>query len=359
MIIVIPAYQPDEKLLRLLRELKEQTGYTVVVVNDGSAAHCAPVFEEAETLATVLHHEVNRGKGAAMKTAFAYIAENFDAAEGIVTADADGQHLVSDIIRVARAQAESPEDLIMGTRRFTGDVPWKSRAGNSITRFVFAISTGVRVYDTQTGLRAFSVARAREMCALKGDRYDYEINQLLHCTRNHIHIAEVTIETVYIGENESSHFHVWRDSFRIYKILLSYVATSVFCFLFEYFMTLGLNVLLGLPFLAGVRAFSLSIARALHADFTLPTLIARISSATLNYNLNKKAVFHSKNKTSALRYTLVAVVVYGLYWGLLYIARYMLGWQQLWLIMLPAQLITYPVNFWLQRKFVFAKSRTK
>lgn len=344
MVIVIPAYQPDEKLLQLLRELKEKTDYTLVVVDDGSAARCAPVFAEAEAYATVLRHAENRGKGAAMKTAFAYIADHFDAGEGIVTADADGQHLVEDIIRVANAQQEKPNALVMGTRRFKGEVPWRSRTGNAITRFVFAISTGVRVYDTQTGLRAFSVALVKEMATLKGDRYDYEINQLLHCTRNHIPILEVDIETVYINSNESSHFHVVRDSFRIYKILLSFLATSVLCFIFEYFTTLALVAVTQLPFMMGIGDSAFRLA--------LPTVVARLASAALNYTLNMKIVFRAKNKTSLLRYALVAVVVYGIYLGLLHVTQDILHWP-MWLAILPVQVVTYPINFLLQRRFVF------
>ena len=148
MIVVIPAYQPDEKLAALVSELRQRTDYAIVIVNDGSSEDRLPLFARLEADAVVLRHDVNRGKGRALKTAFSYIREHYPESEGVVTVDADGQHLVPDIVRVCEDWAAHPQALVLGSRRFTGDVPFKSRAGNAITRKVFHISTGVKVFDT-------------------------------------------------------------------------------------------------------------------------------------------------------------------------------------------------------------------
>ena len=105
MIIVIPAYEPDEKLLGVLRDFTEQTEYPIVVVNDGSSDACRTVFDAVSGFprVTLLEHEKNRGKGAAMKTAFSYIAENYPPTEGILTVDADGQHLIKYCLKVIEA----------------------------------------------------------------------------------------------------------------------------------------------------------------------------------------------------------------------------------------------------------------
>ncbi|MBQ3652317.1 MAG: glycosyltransferase family 2 protein, partial [Clostridia bacterium] len=171
MMIVIPAYQPDEKLTGVVNTLISKTNFPIVIVDDGSRADCQPIFAALSDLplVTVLHHEVNRGKGAAMKTAFQYIYDHCPDAEGVITVDADGQHLPDDVLRVAEAFRSHRDALVTGSRRFTGNVPFKSRTGNAITRFVFAISTGVKVYDTQTGLRAFSRDNIPRMLSLKGD----------------------------------------------------------------------------------------------------------------------------------------------------------------------------------------------
>ena len=193
MIIVIPAYQPDEKLTGVVDTLISKTNFPIVIVDDGSQADCQPLFAalSEKDQVTVLHHEVNRGKGAAMKTAFQYVYDYCPDAEGVITVDADGQHLPDDVLRVAETFRAHRDALVTGSRRFTGNVPFKSRAGNAITRFVFAISTGVKLYDTQTGLRAFSRENIPRMISLKGDRYEYEISQLLYCCRELIPIVEV------------------------------------------------------------------------------------------------------------------------------------------------------------------------
>ena len=334
MVVIIPAYQPDEKLLGVVRDLLAQTDFPIVVVNDGSAEGCLPVFEALKQTerVTVLTHEVNRGKGAAMKTAFSYVYENMPGENGVVTVDADGQHLPVDVKRVAEAFAQDPSSLVLGGRRFTGNVPLRSRMGNAITRFVFRISTGVGVYDTQTGLRAFSVSRIPEMLALKGDRYEYEISQLLYCTKENIPIKEVTIETVYIEDNASTHFHALRDGWRIYKIILAFVSSSIISFVFEFVLTLLFNDFIG--------------------SLTLRTLLARVLSSILNYELNKRVAFESKAKGALQKYAVTAVGIYLLYLGLMFIFENLLHLPE-WLSIIISQCISYPLSFVIQRKFVF------
>ena len=342
MMIVIPAYQPDEKLTGVVDALIEKTNFPIVIVDDGSRDDCQPLFADLDRReqVTVLHHEVNRGKGAAMKTAFQYIYDHCPDAEGVITVDADGQHLPDDVLRVAEAFRSHQDALVTGSRRFTGNVPFKSRAGNAITRFVFAISTGVKVYDTQTGLRAFSRDNIPRMLALKGDRYEYEISQLLYCCREMIPIVEVPIETVYIEDNASSHFRALRDSWRIYKMILMFVSSSFLSFLFEYILFLLLTWL--------TKSWSISLLFA--------TAVSRILSSILNYSLNKRLVFESDNRTSFLRYVVLAVFIFGVHFGLLYLFTTICGIPK-WIAYIIVQLIVYPMSFVLQRKFVFVKDK--
>lgn len=342
MLIVIPAYQPDEKLRRVVLELHEKSDYPILIVDDGSRADCQPLFTELEAYATVLHHAVNQGKGRAMKTAFEYAYAHFRHEGGLVTVDADGQHLYEDIVNVATAWEQHPDALILGSRRFTGNVPFRSRAGNTITRFVFAASTGVRVYDTQTGLRAFSVDAVPMMLELQGERYEFEINQLLFCTKNHIKILEIPIETVYIEENKSSHFHPFRDSWRVYKIILSFISTSVLSFLFDMLLFLVFEQLLE-RFFPGVQQ---------QLALLISTALSRVCSSLLNFILNRKVVFKTGNRTSLIRYILVVVLIYGLNYGLLWVMTVWLPMPN-WISYVIAQLICYPTSFLLQRMFVF------
>ncbi len=336
MIVVIPAYEPDEKLLRVVAELKRDTDYAIVVVNDGSSEAAEPVFAALPEGVTLLRHAQNRGKGRALKTAYEYIAAHFPQSEGIVTVDADGQHLPADVVRVSEDWEAHPEALVLGSRRFTGTVPWRSRAGNAITRVVFRLSTGVSVYDTQTGLRAFAVSRIPMMLEMRGERYEYEINVLLYATRQHMPIHEVTIETVYIADNASSHFHPMRDSWRIYKMILLFAASSLLAAAVDYVLVLSLSAL----FAKQAQGLLWSV------------VLARVISSFLNYMLNRKLVFEDCSRRSVFRYYLVAAGIMAANYGLLSLIS---GVMPLALAKLLVELALYPLSFYLQRRFVFAR----
>ncbi len=348
MIVVIPAYEPDEKLLGVVSDFTAQTAYPIIVVNDGSSDACRPVFDAVRAFdhVTLLEHDGNKGKGAAMKTAFSYIGEHYPASEQVITVDADGQHLVKDAVRVAETLNAHPDALVLGSRRFTGNVPFRSRSGNAITRAVFRFTTGVRVYDTQTGLRAFSVSHIPEMLALSGDRYEYEINQLVYCTKNKIEIVEEWIETVYIEENKSSHFHALKDSFRIYKILflktsfIKFVASSFSCFLIDY----------------AVYAALLGLTSRFTAKDELQSMIsvagARIVSSTCNYFFNRYLVFRAKDaRMSFLKYVLLTAIILGIQ-SAMTSGAVALGMNK-WIVYIPVQIILYPLTYVLQRAIVF------
>lgn len=339
MIVVIPAYQPDEKLAALVSELRQRTDYAIVIVNDGSSEDRLPLFARLEADAVVLRHDVNRGKGRALKTAFAYIREHYPESEGVVTVDADGQHLVPDIVRVCEDWAAHPQALVLGSRRFTGDVPFKSRAGNAITRKVFHISTGVKVFDTQTGLRAFSVSRIPTMLEMKGDRYEYEINVLLYATRHRVPIREVWIETVYIEDNASSHFHAVRDAWRIYKMILLFVASSLTVAALDYVLVLVLEPLL---------------SHFVRPPLLLATATARVISSLCNYFLNGKLVFGECSRRSIVRYYLLVAGIYLVNYLLLAPLTVSPIGLPLRIAKLLVEAVLYPLSFYLQRRFVFS-----
>ena len=338
MVIIIPAYQPDEKLYRLVIKLKAVCNYSIIIVNDGSSEDRKPLFDKLHQHATVLNHATNRGKGASIKTALGFVQEHYGTDEGIVTVDADGQHLPEDVVRVSETWKNAPEKLVLGSRRFTGKVPFKSRAGNAITRFVFRLSTGVKLFDTQTGLRVFSASRIPMMLSMKGNRYEYEINVLLYATRHRVPIEEVPIETVYIANNASSHFQPLRDGWRIYKMIIFFVASSLIAMITDYVLFIIAVAITTMPMLSRETSLLISV-------FT-----ARVVSSFINYFINRKIVFDYHDKSSVFRYYLLVAAILAANYGLmLLITRFM-----------PAQigklfveLLLYPVSFLLQRIFVF------
>ena len=273
----------------------------------------------------------------------AYIKDHADPDDGVVTVDADGQHLVKDIIRVCDDWKEHKDALVLGSRRFTGKVPFKSMAGNAITRFVFMISTGVKVYDTQTGLRAFAVDRIPLMMDMQGDRYEYEINVLLYSTRRKIPIREVVIDTVYIQDNASSHFHPLKDAWRIYKMIFLFVGSSVASFLLDY----GLFNLLRIAPVRGL--FATEQTATLFAE-----IVARVCSSLFNYKINKELVFEGKGKACIVRYFILAAAIMGVDYLLLSLFSRIVP---VFVAKIISGLICYPISFLMQRAFVFKEKK--
>src|SRR3989338_4776478 len=152
--VVIPAYQAEQALVDVVKDLKSAKIMHIIIVNDGSTPSALPYYENAKSLgATVLNHPVNKGKCAAIKTAMQYILSNMPNCEAIVTADADGQHASSDVLKVMEAYQKNPS-FVIGYREFTSDIPLRSSFGNIITHYMVLLFYWVNIYDTQSGLRA-------------------------------------------------------------------------------------------------------------------------------------------------------------------------------------------------------------
>lgn len=222
--VIIPAWQPRQELITLVHALQQRGCRAILVVDDGSHADCRPVFEQLQRIpgVCVLRHERNRGKGRALKTALGHFLENFSEYIGVVTADADGQHAADDITRIAAAIVEQPRKIILGSRQADAAMPLRSRFGNWLTRYVFRIAAGVKLADTQTGLRGFPRETAAQLLTVDGERYEYETAVLLHSCRSGRVPVEIPIRTIYQAGNRSSHFRPVTDSIQIYKVIASY-----------------------------------------------------------------------------------------------------------------------------------------
>ena len=285
-IVVIPALEPDGALADYAAALLERGAEQVVVVDDGSSDACRDVFGRMEGLSgcTVLRHQVNQGKGRAMKDAFAYILGQTQW-EGcaVVTADADGQHTIEDVCAVGRAALEKADALVLGVRDLSlPQVPPKSRVGNRISSWAFRTLYGPRLGDTQTGLRGIPWELLDWCGKIRGERYEYEMNQLIRAAREKIELRQVGIQVVYYNNNEGTHLRAVRDSWRVALILVSglgwYTVSSA------------------LSAVSDVAAFWLCSAVVFRplselACYWWSTLSARALSSALNYSLNRRYVF--------------------------------------------------------------------
>lgn len=285
-VVVIPALDPDGTLPEYAMSLLERGAEQVVVVDDGSGESSQPVFRTLEGMdwCTVLRHERNQGKGRAMKDAFAYIAGQEELMGcAVVTADADGQHCVDDVCAVGQAAREETDKLVLGVRDLTlPQVPKRSKLGNRLSSWGFHTLYGVKLGDTQTGLRGIPWGMLEWCCGISGERYEYEMNTLVHCARERVELRQVPVRAIYYDNNQSSHLHALRDSWRVFVILISglgwYTVSSA------------------LSAVTDVAAFWLCSAVVFRflpelMCYWWSTLMARALSSTLNYALNRRYVF--------------------------------------------------------------------
>nr|WP_241830740.1 bifunctional glycosyltransferase family 2/GtrA family protein [Agromyces atrinae] len=304
MFIVIPALEPDDRLLALVRGLtdaaSESSPLRVLVIDDGSGSAYDAVFTEVGRLgATVLRSAQNRGKGRAVKTALAH-ARSLDPNALAVTADADGQHSVADILRIADRLRREPGALVLGTRSFGPDVPRRSRWGNRASAVVFGAVAGTPLSDTQTGLRGYSVEAITAVLEVRGERFEWEFRVLLDARRRGIRLVDVPIATIYLDQNASSHFRPVRDSLRVAAPLARFVVSAVAAFAIDAAALVALTAL-GWPLLSAVVA-------------------ARLVSASVNFAVNRGLVFGARRgslRAQAIQYVCLAVLLLAANFGFL------------------------------------------
>lgn len=343
-VIIIPAYKPDEQIMLEFIEKVKKHFSNIVVVNDGSGEKYDEFFAKVrEQGIAVLKHYVNLGKGRAIKTAFNYVLNNYENLTGVITADCDGQHYIEDIIKCANKLKENPNKLIIGARNFDEkQVPFKSRFGNKITSRVFGTFVGIKITDTQSGLRAFGKQTMMKFLEIAGERYEYETNMLIECKEKEIEIEEVPISTVYIRNNSLSHFDVLKDSFRIYKLFIKYIISALSSFLLDILLyTFIVNLL---P----------KINLGVITEIVIASILARIISSIYNFGVNSKVVFKSSNKKSLSKY-FILVIIQMFISAFSVSAIFKVTRINSTLIKVIVDTIIFVINFVVQREWVFKK----
>ncbi len=301
--VIIPAFQPDKRFPDYVTALGSSAVSEIIVVDDGSGEAYSEIFLRVGALpkVTLIKHGENRGKGEALKTAFRYALSRFREGTALVTADSDGQHTVNDVLRVL-SRTKEKDTLYLGTRCFSGKgIPWKSRVGNVTTRKLFLWTHGIRLTDTQTGLRGFLYALLPLLLSTEGSRFEYEMNVLLSCKAEKIDFAEIPIETVYtVPEGRQTHFRPIRDSLLITRAVLGrpllFLLSATLSAAIDLFLFLALRQYLGVSSLFRVPvAYRTAVAKG----------TARIASSLVNLYFNFRHVFGGGTKGAILRYYLL------------------------------------------------------
>ena len=341
--VLVPAYCPGPALVQVVADLRAaRPDWAVLVVDDGSGAAYADRFAQARAYgAEVLVLPTNRGKGAALKVGFAHVVDTRPGSP-VVCADADGQHALDDIVAVGEHLLADPgaRRIVLGTRAFDGTVPLRSRVGNTVTRWLFTAATRTRVADTQTGLRGVPAGLLAWACSVPGERYEYELQVLLHAGRAGVALDPLPIATIYLEDNASSHFRPVADSLRVYAPLLSFLVSSLAAFVIDTVVLLVLQATTG--------------------DLLVAVVGARLTSAGVNFAVNRRIVFDGGRSVPARRavrrYALLATALLSLNYVLLS------GLTTLGLALLPAKVLTelalVSTSFAAQRAYVFRTAGT-
>lgn len=333
-VVLIPAYEPDNHLIEVTKQLSEM-GFAILVVNDGSSDNFNEVFEQTENYATVISHEKNMGKGAALKTGMRYIRDNMPDCDNFITCDADGQHRPQDVQRVSEKLHQN-HSFVLTVRERKGKIPFRSKIGNDLSRFVYTLLTNRYLPDNQSGLRGFSSVHIDWLVEVERDKYDYEMNVLYYAAKKGLRIQTLPIEAIYLDNNQSSHFNPIGDTVKIYRSLF-YLARSTFIsFLISELLFLVVSLTLGFNYIS----------------ITFPSIAAL--TLLSNIILNKFFVFRKKHYSDYLN-TIIYMVIHYFFYMLVCIII-MLSWQScpLFLAFNISFIIGIPLRFLLHKSIYVA-----
>lgn len=337
--VVIPAYRPEMQLIDVVDGLLALNFMDILIVDDGSGQEYRPLFNALREMrgVEVIENAINLGKGAALKNAFNHVLVTRTDLIGVVTVDADGQHLACDVHAIANCLVESPRSLVLGTREMNKDVPFRSRFGNELTARVFHFLVGHRLIDTQTGLRGIPVGFLPALLRIPAQRYEFELEMLINTIHNGMEIVEHPITTVYEDGNRTSHFSPLLDSLRIYFVFLRFSLASL------------------LIYFTDLIVFSISILTI--KDVLASLIVGRLSGAVVGFFLAKNFVFHKKifMKSSVLKFGLVWLMLLGMSYFMILAAVDSLG-INVYVARAVADFLLFFMNFFAQRAFVFAET---
>jgi dolichol-phosphate mannosyltransferase len=343
--IVIPSLNPGSELVKLIDDLGNRE--RIVLVDDGSDDKA--VFEKLaeRTNVFVITHEVNKGKGEALKTAAEYVLRNFPGS-GIVTADDDGQHMPEDIIKVKNAVDRNPGALVLGVREFSGEnVPLRSKMGNKTTSVIFRIRTGRKLGDTQTGLRGIPAELVKTLPQIPGSRFEYEISMLTTFADLGVDFVMVPVHTVYQTGARKSNYKTVSDSIKIAK---SIARKNIHKARIIQFSKYGLSGIV-----SAAVDFGLYYVFSLYMPVLVSAYIARLISGVFNFTVNRNLVFKASESRarSAVKYIILFAVQLVLTANL---TDFLVGaGGNEYISKIAVDLTLFTISFVIQRKFVFKK----
>jgi glycosyltransferase involved in cell wall biosynthesis len=218
-VCVLPAFNADATVAGVVASVRRHMGEVfILAVDDGSTDTTRGVLKRS--CDHVICFDSNRGKGAALRSAFEYVAEHFPRS-AVITLDADGQHDAS--FAPSLLKALDSADIVIGTREIgCPTVPPHRRIANMLSTAATCAVTRLRLTDSQSGFRAL---RGEVVAAIdaRGDRYEYETDFIVRASHRGYRISEVAVPTIY---GPPSHFRELADSWRVARVLWSHRAAA-------------------------------------------------------------------------------------------------------------------------------------
>lgn len=210
-IVIVPTYNNERTLKRVLDGVLEYTDY-VLVVNDGSTDSTSEILKNYPQIIQI-HLPENKGKGNALAIGFKVAKEK--GFKNTITIDSDGQHYPDDIPNFIEAlKSESAPVLLIGNRNMNQDgIPKKSSFGNRFSNFWFWFETGIKLEDTQSGYRLYPLDYLPEKFYTK--KFEFEIEVIVRTAWKGVKVKNIPVKVLYDMDERVSHFRPFRDFTRI------------------------------------------------------------------------------------------------------------------------------------------------
>jgi predicted LPLAT superfamily acyltransferase/glycosyltransferase involved in cell wall biosynthesis len=262
-LIVLPCYNNSSTINAAIEDVLDTTSFPVLVIDDGSDR---PVIDHLKSekvveaissgRVAVVRHDANRGKGAALQTAFAWALKNNKT--HVISFDSDGQHLASEVGKLVEESRKFPWSLIIGSRRFEDNVPGISKFGRTFSNFWVNYESGHKALDSQSGFRIYPLFYVQNLSFFTR-KYDFEIEVLIRLLWNNVDVREVEVDVYYPPAHlRISHFDKFWDNLRISLLNCVLVIVSLLrghTQSWKSSLALGLGVFIGCTPLFGVHTF--------------------------------------------------------------------------------------------------------
>lgn len=210
--VVIPTFNNQRTIEKVISDILEFTS-NILVLNDGCTDNTPQILKKFSQI-SVVSHEVNKGKGMALQTAFKAAADL--GYRYAITIDSDGQHFPEDLpVFLDKIEAQ-PDSIIVGARNMEqSSVPGKSSFGHKFSNFWFKFETGVNLPDTQSGYRLYPVQILKDFKWIT-NKYEFEIEVLVRASWSGIPVISVPVKVYYApAEERVSHFRPFKDFSRV------------------------------------------------------------------------------------------------------------------------------------------------